>query len=121
MYSAEAAKVEDVEVIPKPTGYRILLAIPAVKEKTDGGIIRPDLFRTREETASIVANVVALGPDAYKDSDKFPSGPYCKQGDWVVISSYSGVRFKVRGQEFRLVNDDTPQGVVEDPRFVERV
>ena len=62
-----------------------------------------------------------MGNEAYKDEDKFPSGPYCKEGDWVVFRSYSGTRFKVENQEFRIINDDTVEAVVEDPRGVKRV
>ena len=60
--------------------------------------------------------VIALGEAAYKDAEKFPDGPYCKEGDFVIFRSYSGTRFKLRGEEFRLINDDTVEAVVDDPR-----
>jgi co-chaperonin GroES (HSP10) len=64
--------------------------------------------------------VLKVGPEAYADADKFPSGPYCKEGDFVIFRSYSGTRFKVAGKEFRIINDDTVEAVVDDPRGYER-
>ena len=119
MYKTEI-NVSDKDTIPAPTGFHILVAIPAVEEKTAGGIIRPDQLRDLEKTASIFGVVMALGPDAYADDDKFPSGPWCKKDDWVVFRSYSGTRFKIEDCEFRLVNDDTVEAVVIDPRQVQR-
>jgi co-chaperonin GroES (HSP10) len=119
MYSSEV-KISEPERIPDPKGYKVLIAVPTVEEKTAGGIIRPDLLRKQEETASIFGYVVSMGDLAYKDEAKFPSGPWCKTGDWVIFRSYSGTRFKVKDQEFRLINDDTVEGVVDDPRGIER-
>lgn len=107
------------ELLPKPAGYRLLIAMPGAQEKV-GNIYMPDDLRDREKTASIYGNVIAVGPDAYKDQTKFPNGPWCQEGDWVIFRSYSGTRFKVKGQEFRLINDDTVEGVAEDPRNIER-
>jgi co-chaperonin GroES (HSP10) len=97
-----------------------LIAVPEISEKTDGGLIRPDQLVKAEETASIVGFVVKTGPDAYADLNKFPNGPWCKDGDFVIFRSYSGTRFKVLGKEFRLINDDTVEAVVEDPRGYSR-
>jgi chaperonin GroES len=108
------------DTIPAPTGFHLLIAVPSIEEKTEGGIIRPDELREREKTATIFGNVISLGPDCYTDADKFPSGPWCEQGDWVLFRSYSGTRFKIEGQEFRVINDDTVEAVVDDPRKVER-
>lgn len=121
MYTAE--KVEDPELrakLPKPTGFHLLIAIPEVSETTKGGVYVPDKLKEAEETASIVGFVIAAGPDAYKDEGKFPSGPWCEEGDFVIFRSYSGTRFKVLGREFRLINDDTVEAVVEDPRGYSR-
>jgi co-chaperonin GroES (HSP10) len=83
------------------------------------------LFQTNSKewskTASIIGLVIAMGKAAYKDADKFPDGPYCKEGDFVIFRSYSGTRFKLRGEEFRLINDDTVEAVVDDPREYTRV
>mgnify|MGYP005810209045 CR=1 FL=1 len=105
--------------LPQPTGYRILVEMPELKEKTSGGIVIPESTKKLEETAGIVARVVAMGPDAYKDRDRF-SEPWCKVGDFVMMKSYSGARFRVRGTEYRFINDDTVEAVVDDPHSVER-
>lgn len=107
------------DALPKPQGYRILIAIPKKDEKI-GSIITPEQWRKAEETASIYGCVVSMGPDAYLDQQKYPTGPWCQIGDWVVFRSYSGTRLKVGGQEFRLINDDTVEAVVSDPRQIER-
>jgi len=108
------------EVLPIPRGYKVLVACPEIEETTEGGIIIANELRAKESTASIFGYVIEMGEDAYCDPDKFPSGPYCKSGDWVIFRSYSGTRFKVKGQEFRLINDDTVEAIVEDPRGIER-
>lgn len=106
--------------VPAPTGYKILIAIPEIKDKTKGGVILPDHLRDREGIASILGFVLTCGPDTYADKQKFPNGPWCKEGDFVIFRSYSGTRFKVDGKEFRLINDDTVEAVVDDPRGYER-
>ena len=107
--------------LPKPTGYKILIALPDVEEKTEGGIIKSTQTVQNEEVGSIVGFVLEMGPDAYASEARFPSGPYCKTGDWIVMRSYSGTRFKVHGKEFRLINDDSVEATVEDPRSVVKV
>ena len=104
--------------LPKPTGYKLLIALPDPEEKTEGGILKASQTLQDEEIGSIVGFVITMGPDAYKSTDRFPSGPYCKEGDWIMMRSYSGTRFKVHGKEFRLINDGSVEGVVEDPRGV---
>tara|TARA_B100000683_G_scaffold248690_1_gene262145 strand:- start:2384 stop:2764 length:381 start_codon:yes stop_codon:yes gene_type:complete len=115
-------KVEDNlhAKLPEPTGYRLLIALPEIDEKTEGGVIMPDGLRKDESTASIIGFVLKAGPDAYSDKERFPSGAWCKEGDFVIFRSYSGTRFKVAGKEFRLINDDTVEGVVDDPRGYSR-
>lgn len=108
------------KVLPAPSGYKILLAMPDKKEKSDGGIFIPDELKDREHVASIVGLVMKIGPDAYKDQTKFPGGPWCREGDWVLFKSYTGTRFKVKDQEFRVINDDSIDCTVDDPRIVER-
>ena len=123
MYSAEKIELDEdtTRKLPEPQGYKLLIAIPKLEEKTSGGVIIPDKLKGMEQTASIIGLVVAMGKAAYKDSDKFPDGPYCKEGDFVIFRSYSGTRFKLRGEEFRLINDDTVEAVVDDPREYTRV
>ena len=122
MYSAEKIELDEetTRKLPEPKGYKLLIAIPKLEEKTQGGVIIPDKLKGLEQTASIVGLVIALGDAAYKDAEKFPDGPYCKEGDFVIFRSYSGTRFKVQGKEFRLINDDTVEGVVDDPRGYSR-
>lgn len=119
MYS-NVAPVEDgdrkASQLPDPRGYKILIALPKIEEKTEGGVIRPDSFLKAEETATIVGFVLKLGDLAYGDQSKFTTGPWCKEGDWVLFRSYSGTRIKVYGQEFRIINDDSVEAVVGDPR-----
>ena len=122
MYTAKKSIEEDVKLkLPQPKGYKLLISIPKMAEKTEGGVHMPDKLIKLEETASIIGFVVSMGPDAYKDTDKFPNGPYCKVGDFVIFRSYSGTRFKIHTQEFRLINDDTVEAVVDDPRGYKRI
>ena len=107
--------------MPKPTGYKILIALPEPDEKTDGGIIKASQTIHNEEVGSIVGFVLDTGPDVYSDSVRFPTGPFCKKGDWIVMRSYTGTRFMVHGKEFRLINDDSVEAVVEDPRGIVKI
>jgi len=107
--------------LPEPVGYHILIAIPDMSSKTDGGVYMPDALVKAEETATIIGYVIALGNEAYKDVNKFPSGAYCAKGDFIMFRSYSGTRFKVGGKEFRLINDDSVEARVADPRGYSRV
>ena len=107
--------------LPKPQGYKILIALPEPDEKTEGGIIKSARSLQDEEVGSIVGMVLKLGPDTYSYPQRFPSGAFCKEGDWVLMRSYSGTRFKVQGKEFRLINDDSVEAVVEDPRGIVKV
>lgn len=120
MYNTNIKLPDAPEAIPVPKGYKVLVAIPGIEEKTAGGIIRPDILRDQEKVASIFGYVVSMGDLAYGDPDKFPTGPWCKIGDWVLFRAYSGTRLKIKGQEFRLINDDAIEGTVDDPRTVER-
>ena len=118
MYSAQKINYEEEFKLklPQPKGYKLLIAIPKVEEKTDAGVYMPDTLTKMEQTASIVGLVLEMGEDAYADEQKFPHGAYCKKGDFVIFRSYSGTRFKVKNEEFRLINDDTVEAVVDDPR-----
>jgi len=117
MYSATKEVDQKIAIkIPEPSGYKLLIKPLEVQEKTESGIYMPDALKSAEQTASVIGFVVKMGPDAYKDEGKFPNGPYCKEGDFVIFRSYSGTRFKIEKQEFRLINDDTVEAVVSDPR-----
>lgn len=121
-YSEEKPQVtSDVaSQMPQPTGFRLLIALAPVEEKTEGGIVIPEERRDLESDASIIGCVLKMGPDAYANKEKFPNGPYCEVGDWIIMKSYSGVRFGVHDVKFRLINDDTVQAVIEDPRGITR-
>lgn len=104
--------------LPDPKGYKILIALPNPDEVFESGIVKAKATMDEEEVGSIVGFVLKMGPDSYKDEKRFPSGPYCKEGDWIMMRSFSGTRFKVHGKEFRLINDDSVEAVVEDPRGI---
>jgi|TARA_R100000093_G_scaffold71007_1_gene45550 co-chaperonin GroES (HSP10) len=106
--------------LPEPQGYKILIALPEVDEKTEGGIIKADTTVRVEETASIIGFVLKMGPDCYKDEKRFPNGAYCEEGDFIIMRAYSGTRMKIHGKEFRLINDDTVEAVVRDPTGIVR-
>ena len=106
--------------LPRPSGYRILCAIPEVEKEFEGGLVKADVTIQNEETLTTVLFVVALGPDCYKDPARFPSGPWCKQGDFILVRPHSGTRLVIHGKEFRLINDDSVEGVVDDPRGIKR-
>lgn len=107
--------------LPEPTGWKILCIVPDVAETFDGSsIVKADTFMKQEEHATTVLFVLKVGPDAYRDQEKFPSGPWCQPGDFVLVRTYSGTRFRIHGKEFRLLNDDQIDAVVEDPRGVTR-
>ena len=117
-YSAEEPRT--AEQLPQPSGFRLLIALPEVEETTEGGLFIPDERRTAETVASIVGFVLKSGPDAYADEKRFPNGPWCKEGDWIVMRAYSGTRIRIHGKEFRIINDDSVEAIVEDPRGVVR-
>lgn len=106
--------------LPDPSGYRILCAIPEVESKYESGIIKSDMTLQHEELLTTVLFVVKLGPDCYKDPVRFPSGAWCKTGDFILVRPHAGTRLKIHGREFRIINDDSVEGVVEDPRGISR-
>lgn len=118
--ATESAVGERATQLPTPSGAKILLAMPEIEEKTEGGIIKAAATRHREEVASVIGFVVELGPDAYKDTTRFPSGAWCQKGDFVLVRAYSGTRFSIHGKEFRIIYDDQVDGVTQDPRGYSR-
>lgn len=111
---------EKAKQLPKPSGYRILCAIPEQEKETEGGILKADITIQNEELLTTVLFVVELGPDCYKDTTRFPSGAWCKQGDFVLVRPHAGSRLVIHGREFRMINDDSVEGVVDDPRGIKR-
>jgi co-chaperonin GroES (HSP10) len=106
---------------PEATEAELEAGLPRIEETYESGLIKADTVRRQEEVATVIAAVLELGPDAYNDKAKFPNGPWCKVGDYVILRAYSGTRFRLHGNEFRLINDDTVEGVVADPRGYSRV
>jgi len=113
--------------LPDPKGWKILVAMPIADEKTDGGILKAASTVRDEELSNMCGYVIKMGKECYQDEKRFPSGHWCKEGEWVLFRAYSGTRIKMygedkkRGQEFRLINDDTVEAVVADPTGVVRV
>jgi co-chaperonin GroES (HSP10) len=109
--------------LPDPKRFHVLCVVPEAMEQyadSDVGIIKSSQAMYHEEILTSVLFVVKLGPDAYKDETRFPSGPSCKEGDFVIVRPNSGTRLKIHGREFRIINDDSVEAVVEDPRGIAR-
>ena len=122
-YNFTATAEEKGQQLPKPSGYRILCAIPeAEKEFEDSeiGLIKADETMRNEETLTTVLFVVDMGPDCYKDPARFPNGAYCQKGDFVLVRPHAGTRLVIHGREFRIINDDSVEGTVDDPRGIKR-
>jgi co-chaperonin GroES (HSP10) len=111
---------EKARQLPIPSGYRILCAIPEAEEEYESGILKSSDTINYEEKLATVLFVVHLGPDCYKDDKRFPTGPWCKQGDFVIVRPNAGTRLLIHGREFRLINDDSVESVVQDPRGIKR-
>tara|TARA_Y100001937_G_C6904278_1_gene234713 strand:+ start:132 stop:563 length:432 start_codon:yes stop_codon:yes gene_type:complete len=112
---------EDLELqLPKPVGYRLLVAMPEVEKTFDGtNVLKTDSVIHNEHIMSIIGVVLDMGEEAYKDKERFTT-PWCKVGDYVMFRANTGTRFKVAGVEYRLMNDDSIEAVVADPRGVSR-
>jgi len=116
-----ATAEEKAKQLPEPATYHLLCALPEVDEAYDNGLIKAGQTMHHEEILSPVLFVVKIGPDAYKDKTRFPSGASCKVGDFVLVRPNTGTRLKIHGREFRLINDDAVEAVVEDPRGITRL
>lgn len=116
----DKSEQEKAAQLPRPSGYHILCAIPEVEKEFDSGIIKADQTIHHEEVLTTVLFVVELGPDCYMDEKRFPNGAWCKKGDFVLVRPNSGSRLVIHGREFRLINDDTVEAVVDDPRGIKR-
>jgi co-chaperonin GroES (HSP10) len=116
----QAANEEKARQVPTPSGYRILCAIPEVDKEFESGIAKAEDTINYEEKLATVLFVVGLGPDCYADKSRFPNGPWCKQGDFVIVRPNAGTRLHIHGKEFRMINDDSVEAVVQDPRGIRR-
>ena len=114
---------DQAKQLPDPKTFHILCVVPEAMEEfadSEVGLIKSSQVMHHEEVLTPVLFVVKLGPDCYKDTTRFPSGPSCKEGDFVIIRPNSGTRLKIHGREFRILNDDSVEAVVEDPRGITR-
>ena len=109
---------KDIEKVPKPTGYRLVLFPLKLESKTAGGVHLLDSVVEQASIATNICKVIAVGPDAYLDKDKFPKGAWCKKDDWIIIAKYAGARLSIDGGELRIINDDEVLAVVDDPRDI---
>jgi co-chaperonin GroES (HSP10) len=111
---------EKARQVPDPATFYLLCVLPKAEEEYDSGLLKAGQTMHFEEVMSPVLFVMKMGPDAYKDPIRFPSGPSCKVGDFVLVRPNTGTRLKIHGQEFRLINDDSVEAVVQDPRGIKR-
>lgn len=115
-----ASADEKAKQLPEPATYHLLCVLPEIDENYESGLVKAGQTIHYEEVLSPVLFVVKMGPDCYADKERFPSGPSCKVGDFVLVRPNTGTRIKIHGREFRIINDDSVQGVVEDPRGISR-
>tara|TARA_R100000935_G_scaffold56182_1_gene87277 strand:+ start:292 stop:726 length:435 start_codon:yes stop_codon:yes gene_type:complete len=108
-----------LDSLPKPTGYRVLILPRGRNSVTEGGIQLVKNTIEQDTISSVVGYVISLGPDAYKDAVKFPEGAWCEAGEWVLFGRYAGARFKIDGGELRLLNDDEILAKISDPDAVD--
>ena len=111
---------EKARQVPDPVTYHLLCVVPKAEEEYESGLVKAGQTMHFEEVLSPVLFVVKMGPDAYKDEKRFPNGPSCKVGDFVLVRPNSGTRLKIHGQEFRIINDDSVEATIQDPRGVKR-
>ena len=111
---------EKARQIPDPATYHLLCVLPDIDDEYESGLVKASQTMHYEEVLSPVLFVVKVGPDAYRDEKRFPSGPSCKVGDFILVRPNTGTRIKIHGKEFRIINDDSVEGVVQDPRGITR-
>lgn len=111
---------EKAKQLPDPSTYHLLCVLPEIEEEYESGLVKSNATVYYEEVLSPVLFVVKMGPDAYADKTRFPNGPSCKVGDFVLVRPNTGTRIKIHGKEFRIINDDSVEAVVEDPRGISR-
>ena len=119
--AVELTEEEFEAQLPKPVGYRVLVALPSVEETFDGSdLTKATTTKHHESIMSIIGLVIDVGDQCYADKERFPTGPWCKTGDYVMFRANTGTRFSVDGLEYRLMNDDSIEEVVADPRGIQK-
>ena len=116
----DKSQEEKASQLPKPSGYRILCAIPEIEKEYESGLIKADETMRVDELLTTVLFVVKMGPDCYKDESRFPSGAWCNEGDFILVRPNAGTRLVIHDREFRIINDDSVEAVVQDPRGIKR-
>jgi len=111
---------EKARQIPAPKTFHLLTVLPDIDEEYESGLVKAGTTIHYEEVLSPVLFVIELGPDAYADKSRFPSGPSCQKGDFVIVRPNTGTRIKIHGKEFRIIKDDQVEAVVQDPRGISR-
>ena len=109
---------KEVEKIPHPTGFRLVILPLMLKKKTEAGLHLTDETIEQAQITTNICKVLKVGPDAYKDKERFPNGPWCKEGDWIIIAKYAGSRISIEGGELRIINDDEILATIDDPRDI---
>ena len=109
---------KEIEKVPTPVGWRIVLFPLKLDSKTKSGLYLTDDTVEQSQVSTNICKVLKVGPEAYKDKQKFPSGPWCKEGDWVLITRYAGSRIRIEDGELRIINDDEIIATVNDPRDI---
>ena len=104
--------------LPAPSGWRLLVLPFSPREKTKGGLLIAQESLDKLRIATNCGYVISMGPLAYHDREKFPTGPWCKKGDWVIFARYAGSRLPIEGGEVRILNDDEVLGTIKDPESV---
>ena len=117
LVGVKKSKTEEPK-LPQPTGWRLLVLPFKMKEKTKGGVILAEDTLERQQVASQVGLVMAMGPQCYKDKERYPEGPWCKEKDWVMFARYAGSRIKIDGGEMRLLNDDEVLATIDSPEDI---
>ena len=113
----DLSKTEDSK-LPQPTGWRLLVLPFKMKEKTKGGLVLAETTLEKQQVASQCGLVLAMGPDCYKDKERYPDGPWCKVNEWVMFARYAGSRIKIDGGEIRLLNDDEVLATIDSPEDI---
>jgi len=116
--SEKKSEEKEETKLPKPTGWRLLVLPFKMKEKTKGGVILAEDTLERQQVASQVGLVLAMGPQCYKDKERYPEGPWCKVNDWVMFARYAGSRVKIEGGEIRMLNDDEVLATIDSPEDI---
>jgi len=109
---------KELEKIPQPTGFRLVILPLMLKKKTEAGLHLTDETIEQAQITTNICKILKVGPDAYKDKERFPNGPWCKEGDWVIIAKYAGSRITIEGGELRIINDDEILATIDDPRDI---